>query len=50
MAALAIFSVVVPMVVYVLVLTPMALLVIWNHRANIVRLLAGTEPRIGQKG
>ena len=49
-AALAICSVVIPMVVYVLVLIPMALLVIWKHRANIARLLAGTEPRIGQKG
>ena len=28
----------------------MALLVLWNHRANIARLRAGTEPRIGQKG
>jgi glycerol-3-phosphate acyltransferase PlsY len=25
-----------------------ALLVVWKHRANIVRLRAGTEPRIGQ--
>jgi glycerol-3-phosphate acyltransferase PlsY len=25
-----------------------ALLVVWKHRANIVRLKAGTEPRIGQ--
>ena len=31
-------------------LTPMALLIVWNHRANIARLRAGTEPRIGQKG
>ncbi len=36
--------------VYGLTLLPMALLVIWKHRANIARLLAGTEPRIGQKG
>jgi len=28
----------------------MALLIVWNHRANIARLRAGTEPRIGQKG
>ena len=24
-------------------------LVLWRHRSNIERLLAGTEPRIGQK-
>ncbi|TDH62903.1 glycerol-3-phosphate 1-O-acyltransferase [Dankookia rubra] len=27
-----------------------ALLVAWRHKANIKRLLAGTEPRIGRKG
>jgi glycerol-3-phosphate acyltransferase PlsY len=26
-----------------------AVLVIWRHRSNLQRLLAGTEPRIGQK-
>jgi glycerol-3-phosphate acyltransferase PlsY len=26
-----------------------ALTVLWTHRANIVRLFAGTEPRIGQR-
>lgn len=26
-----------------------ALLVIWQHRANLVRLRAGTEPRVGRK-
>ncbi len=26
-----------------------ALLVFWRHRANVARLFAGTEPRIGQK-
>ena len=26
-----------------------ALLVVWMHRENIVRLRAGTEPRIGKK-
>lgn len=26
-----------------------ALLVIWKHSANIARLLAGTEPRVGQR-
>jgi len=29
-------------------LTLMALLVIWKHRANIARIRAGTEPKIGQ--
>jgi glycerol-3-phosphate acyltransferase PlsY len=28
----------------------MAALVVWRHRANIARLRAGTEPRIGAKG
>jgi glycerol-3-phosphate acyltransferase PlsY len=27
----------------------LTLLVFWRHRENIVRLRAGTEPRIGQK-
>jgi glycerol-3-phosphate acyltransferase PlsY len=27
-----------------------ALLVLWKHRANLDRLLAGTEPRVGQNG
>lgn len=27
----------------------LALLVFWKHRPNIARLMAGTEPRIGQK-
>ena len=31
------------------VVTIMGLLLIWRHRANIRRLLAGTEPRIGRK-
>lgn len=35
---------------YAAVLALLALLVIWLHRANIARLRAGTEPRIGQKG
>jgi glycerol-3-phosphate acyltransferase PlsY len=26
----------------------MALLVVWKHRENIGRLVAGTEPRIGR--
>ena len=26
------------------------LLVVWRHRANLQRLWAGTEPRLGQKG
>ncbi len=35
---------------YVPVLAALALLVIWLHRANIGRLRAGTEPRVGGKG
>jgi glycerol-3-phosphate acyltransferase PlsY len=35
---------------YAAVLALLALMVIWLHRANITRLRAGTEPRIGQKG
>lgn len=35
---------------YAPVLGLLALLVLWLHRANIARLRAGTEPRIGQKG
>ena len=31
-------------------LSIMAAIVIWRHRANIARLRAGTEPRIGSKG
>ena len=27
-----------------------ALLIFWKHRANVARLLSGTEPRIGAKG
>jgi glycerol-3-phosphate acyltransferase PlsY len=34
---------------YGLSLAIMALVVHWQHRANIARLLAGTEPRIGAK-
>ena len=30
-------------------LTLLAITVMWSHRANIGRLIAGTEPRIGQK-
>ena len=28
----------------------LTLLIFWRHRANIARIKAGTEPRIGQKG
>lgn len=35
---------------YAPVLGAITLLVFWLHRANIARLVAGTEPRIGQKG
>jgi glycerol-3-phosphate acyltransferase PlsY len=31
------------------VLALMAAIVIWKHRANVARLRAGTEPRIGAK-
>ncbi|MFC0588960.1 glycerol-3-phosphate 1-O-acyltransferase PlsY [Novosphingobium aquiterrae] len=31
-------------------LAGIALVVLWRHRANIARLRAGSEPRIGQKG
>ena len=34
----------------VLPLAGIALVVLWRHRANIARLSAGTEPRIGRKG
>jgi glycerol-3-phosphate acyltransferase PlsY len=27
----------------------MALIVLWRHRANIARLLKGTEPKVGKK-
>lgn len=33
----------------VLLLIALALVVVWKHRENIARLLAGTEPRIGRK-
>lgn len=33
---------------YAQVLAPLAVLVLWLHRANIARLRAGTEPRVGQ--
>ena len=32
----------------VLVMLAMALLVVWKHRDNVARLIAGTEPRIGE--
>ena len=34
---------------YVLLLLALALIVLWKHGANIERLLAGTEPRLGRK-
>jgi acyl phosphate:glycerol-3-phosphate acyltransferase len=34
---------------YIPVLIACSLIVFWKHRENISRLLAGTEPRIGQK-
>ena len=33
----------------VMPLIAMALLVLWKHRENIERLLAGTEPRVGER-
>ncbi|MFZ5748424.1 MAG: glycerol-3-phosphate 1-O-acyltransferase PlsY [Pseudomonadota bacterium] len=33
----------------VLPLLALALIVLWKHRANVDRLMSGTEPRIGQK-
>jgi glycerol-3-phosphate acyltransferase PlsY len=32
-----------------LAIVPMSLLLVWRHEANIRRLLAGTEPRLGHK-
>ncbi|MCW3835363.1 glycerol-3-phosphate 1-O-acyltransferase PlsY [Sphingomonas canadensis] len=34
----------------VFLLLGLALITVWNHRANIDRLLSGTEPRVGAKG
>jgi glycerol-3-phosphate acyltransferase PlsY len=36
--------------VYALALALMAVIVIFQHRANIARLRAGTEPKMGRKG
>ena len=33
---------------YVMLLLALAMIVVWKHRANIERLLAGTEPRVGR--
>lgn len=33
----------------VLLLLALALVVLWKHRTNVERLLAGTEPRVGRK-
>ena len=33
----------------VMMLAGFALLVVWQHRANLARLRAGTEPRIGRQ-
>ena len=32
-----------------LVMVPMGLLLLWRHRQNIERLIAGTEPKLGRK-
>ena len=34
---------------HVMLLTALALIVVWKHRANIDRLLSGTEPKVGAK-
>jgi glycerol-3-phosphate acyltransferase PlsY len=34
--------------VYLLMLLGFAVLVLWKHRENILRLMSGTEPRIGK--
>jgi glycerol-3-phosphate acyltransferase PlsY len=34
----------------VILLLALALMVLWKHRENLDRLLAGTEPRIGSRG
>jgi glycerol-3-phosphate acyltransferase PlsY len=34
---------------YLVVSLVASVLVLWRHRSNIERLIAGTEPRIGQK-
>jgi len=34
---------------YVVVSLVASLMVLWRHRSNIERLIAGSEPRIGQK-
>lgn len=33
----------------VLLLVALALIVLWKHRENVARLLAGSEPRLGRK-
>jgi glycerol-3-phosphate acyltransferase PlsY len=48
MAAAAIAGLVVLPPPIALALLGVALYVVWRHKANIQRLLAGTEPRIGQ--
>ena len=35
---------------YLVVSLVASVLVLWRHRSNIERLIAGTEPRIGQRG
>lgn len=47
--AAAVAAVVLGPVEFAPVLAVIALLVIWLHRANIARLLAGTEPKVGAK-
>ena len=35
---------------FAIVMTLIAVLVLWLHRANIKRLMAGTEPKVGSRG
>lgn len=35
---------------YAPALAAMAVIVLWRHRENVRRLIAGTEPRVGRKG
>jgi acyl phosphate:glycerol-3-phosphate acyltransferase len=36
-----------PLLIFAMI---MALLIIWKHRGNIARLMAGTENRLGSRG
>ena len=49
-AAAPLFALVLSSADHALMALLIAVLVFWRHEANIRRLMAGTEPRIGQKG